>query len=187
MPREISRKITESVITGGFKKWFDALIAMSVQNGAVVTPAPVMPLYSVIGFVHGGKPGATEYGEFIKFHGQFRATNAADGVITDAPTLIIPNFLAEALWAVVNAPGRQSPVQIALKFGVQYDTAANTKYRFRIENLLAPSEHDPLEMLAAAVAAGQPLLEAPASAPTAAPVAVQVPAPTAAPASGKRK
>ena len=27
----------------------------------------------------------TEGGEFIKFHGQFRATNAEDGVITDAP------------------------------------------------------------------------------------------------------
>lgn len=190
--KEISRKITESVVTGGFKKWFPALMASAFTKNdkgemVQIEPAPVMPLYQVIGFVHGAKPGASEYGEFVKFTGQFRATNAADGAITDAPILILPNFLAEGLYAALQSPGRQGPIQVALAVGVRYDATALTKYVFVIHDLLPASEHDPLAMLAQSVASGQALLSAPAASPTPAPAPAAEPAPTPAPAKGKSK
>lgn len=207
--QEVARKITQSTVTGGASKWFQKLLAISFvektdpKTGAVIVdgnghkemvpvePAPVLPLYRVIGYVHSGKPGASEYGEFVKFHGQFRATNLADGVQTDAPVMILPNFLADALYGILQAPGRSGPVQVALEFGAKYDAAAAVKYVFVVHDLMPASQADPLSLLEHSVNTGAPLqltAPAPTEAPTPAPTQAPTPAPTEAPkAAPKRK
>lgn len=199
MTREISRKITDQTITGGYRAWFGKLQGMSLEKVGdelkPISPAPVLPLYRVIGFVHNGKPGSSEYGEYIKFLGQFRATNLfgdTAGVQTDAPAMFLPGFLAESLWGVLSAPGRSGPVQIALEFGVVYAEEASTKYKFIVRDVLPPSESDPLALLESSVKSGQPLLSAPVGAtneqaPAAAPAATPAPTPAPAPAGKKGK
>lgn len=194
--REQARKITIATVSGGAKAFFPRLMVASFEKTGVDaqgndvlklkdTP-PVLPLVKIIGYINGAKPGMSDNGEFIKFLGNFRGTNLATGEQLDGPVMIVPNYLADSLYAAVQDTNRVGPIQIALEFGARYDESAVAKYVFVCHDLLPRGEADPLSLLENAVNTGQGLLTAaPASAaalaPAPAPTQAPAPAPTEAP------
>ncbi len=150
---EIARKITITTIAGKAGKWFEKLMS---------TPNKEMRLMQVFGFATVSKPDASEFGEFVKIHGNFRAVNLETGEITNAPQVILPNFLGQALHGALTTPDRSGPVKFAFEIGVKFDASSVTKYTYTIRDLLPVQQDDPLAAMQALIAeAGKPALEAP--------------------------
>jgi hypothetical protein len=186
--REVGRKITISTVTGGPKKWFDALIAIPAGENGV---RPDMELMKVYGIANGGTAGATDLGEFYKIMGNFRAVNLRTGEVTEAPQVILPTFLGQAMAAALAAPDRAGPIQFAFQIAARFDAAAAQKFVYVIRDLLPPAVNDPLAALEQKMGLALPAPAAAdalpgASGDTEAPA--PAPAPAAAPApAGKRK
>lgn len=201
--REVGRKVTVATASGGIKVFFPKLVSVSFEKtgevdaqGIEVTKLketlPVLPLCRIMGYATTAKPGVSEFGEFIKFGGQFRGTNLATGEQTDAPQCILPNFIGEGLFAAIQNPARNGPVQFAIEVGAKYDDTAIAKYVFIVNDLMPKTEHDPLAMLETSVNTGKPLgaLSAPAPAaalPPATPAPTQAPAPAPTQAPARRR
>lgn len=138
---ELSRKITIKTVTGGAEKWFESLMKSESKE---------MELMDVFGYANGAKAGTSEYGEFIRLTGTFRAVNRIDGSgeITNAPAVILPTHIGEAMKAALEAPERAGPLQFAFRIGVRYDVNMATKYVYTIRDMLPPEQNDPLNALA---------------------------------------
>lgn len=158
--REVARKITFTTAFGGGKKWFEKLMAKSPDEAG----NRVLPLGKIYGIANGYTAGATDLGEFVKFAGQFRSVSYETGESTDAPQVILPNFLAASLKGAIDAPERTGPVQIALEVAAQYDGESVTKYRYILRDLLPPAVNDPLAALEQSMSQGVMALAAPAAA-----------------------
>lgn len=141
-PTELSRKITVATVAGGYEKWFDKLVQSASKS---------LELMSVYGFANGAKVGASEYGEFIKLLGNFRAVNLDTGEIINAPVVILPTYIGEALKAALDNPDRTGPVQFAFKIIAKYDVTSVTKYVYVIHDLMPPQQNDPLSTLGQAI------------------------------------
>lgn len=169
---EIARKITIATVSGGPGDWFEKLIALPAESR-------VMNLMAVYGFANGYKPGATEFGEFVKILGNFRAVNKQTGETTDSPQLILPTYLGHSFAAALDAPERSGPIKFAFEIDVKYDVTAATKYVYVVRNVMPATQDDPLSALGALLSYEQPkALFAPESTPAPTPT----PAPTSAPA-----
>jgi hypothetical protein len=135
---QMARKMTIKTITGGAAKWFPTLTSVSFEENGVDAQGnkvlrlknepPILPLCKILGFTSTAKGGASEFGEFIKFGGQFRGTNLADGVVSEAAQCLLPPFVADGLFAALQNPDRKGSVQFAIEIGVQYDDTAVAKY-----------------------------------------------------------
>jgi len=170
---EIARKITISTVAGKAAKWFEKLMN---------SPTKSLRLMQVFGFATFSKPDASEYGEFVKISGNFRAVNLDTGEITNAPQVILPNFLGQALHGALMTPDRSGPVKFAFEIGVVYDPAAATKYVYTIRDLMPPQQDDPLAAMQALImGAAKPALDAPNPTPE------PTPEPTPPPAPARRK
>lgn len=150
----INRKLTLAVVAGKATAWFEKLMAIPGEN-------KVLPLANIIGQATGFEAGATEYGEFIKFRGQFRGTNLTTGETMDAPAVILPAHLGTVLRSALE--GKTIDVRsVDFAFGIsaRYDATAATKYVYDCRSLLAPAASDPLAALESQVKASL-ALEAP--------------------------
>jgi hypothetical protein len=139
--KEITRKITLSVVAGKATTWFDALMASENKR---------LPLANIIGQTTGYVAGASDFGEFVKFRGRFRGTNLQTSETVDAPVCILPTFVAESLRSALDT-GEARSVDFAFGVEVVYDASSVTKYRYEVRDLLPPSESDPLASIEASV------------------------------------
>lgn len=154
MAQNISRKLTIATVTGAPAKWFKRVME---ADGKVVK------LCSIYGITTGYIAGATEYGEFLKFRGNFRGVNTETGEIQNAPQVILPTHIGEMLRAQLEG-GAQS-VQFAFDIGARFDASSLTKYVYELASTLPAAENDPLAAIELAIAE-QLKLEAPTQAPS---------------------
>lgn len=152
---ELARKITISTVTGGAKEWFEKLMALPVDNRQ-------MNLMAVYGFANGYKADSSEFGEFVKINGTFRAVNQQTGEITNSPQLILPTYIGHAMAAALDSPDRAGPLKFAFEVDVKFDASAIAKYVYVVRDIMPAQQDDPLSALGAALAYEKPLtLEAP--------------------------
>ena len=155
--KEISRKITISTIAGKATAWFEKVMKHKDEKGNAL-PFKLCRLY---GAASGFTLGATEFGEFCKFRGTFRAINLVTGETQDAPQIILPDHLAEMLKsAIERAEG--GAVQFAFEISAIFDASVATKYRYIAESNLPPVQNDPLAQLEAQMKEAGFALPAPA-------------------------
>lgn len=130
-------------------------------------PMPVMDVY---GTAVGIKEGVSAYGDWKCLTGQFRAISSRankDGVliVNDASQCFLPEVAMIPL-EVALAQGAKG-VEFAIRVLVEFDDAAQAKYVYSFEPLLAPSQDDPLVRLEAKLKGEGVLLLGQAVAPTA--------------------
>lgn len=146
---ELARKITISTVTGGPKDWFEKLMGLP-------TDSRVLNLMAVYGFAHGYKADSSEFGEFVKINGQFRAVNQQTGEITNSPQLILPTYIGHAMAAALDTPNRAGPLKFAFEIDVKFDASAVTKYVYAVRDVMPAQQDDPLSALGASLSYEQP-------------------------------
>lgn len=141
MSQVIARKLTLAGVAGKSTAWFEKLMAIPGEH-------KVLPLANIIGQATGFEVGGTDFGEYVKFRGQFRGTNLETGEQTDAPAVILPAHLGNVLRSALE--GKTDDVRsVDFAFGIsaRYDASAATKYIYDCRSLMAPAASDPLAAL----------------------------------------
>lgn len=100
----------------------------------------------IIGIARKAKPGTSTYGDYLRFAGQFKATNLLTKQEFTAGACILPAFLEEQLFSVMGAEA-VNDVQFAFRISVVYDDKGARKYQYAAQPLLKAAENDPLAML----------------------------------------
>jgi hypothetical protein len=91
------------------------------------------------------KIGQTQFGDFLKFTGNFGAVNMETGERFRSGTLILPAIMENILDSAIKET--EGAVQFAIEIGVKHSANGNTGYEYTVRPLLEPSENDPLLML----------------------------------------
>lgn len=138
-------------------------------------PGETMPLCRLFGRVSKVKPGESDLGSYCKFAGIFKGVNLQTGEAFRSAVALFPKALEEEIEAAMSLPGVES-LDFAYEIGAKFDATAATKYVYVFRSLMAPTEHDPLDLLEKQIMGGGNLLSGPASEPTPAPAAAHEPA-----------
>lgn len=106
----------------------------------------------IFGIAKKAKPGSTAFGDYLRFAGQFKATNLLTKEQFTAGAVILPRFLEEQLFAVMSVDA-VNDVQFAFRISVEYDadTRNARHYQYKAQPLLKPAENDALSLLEAQV------------------------------------
>lgn len=158
---EISRKITIATVTGGARKWFNQLTALALGNATAADKSDAhgsIPLMAVYGRATGVSHGSTEFGEFTKFHGNFRAVNLVpkedgtpNGEVTNSGQVLLPPHLNGMLEGALRGDGAVS-VEFAFEIHAKYDNDAATKYTYTVlDRMPIQPASDPLLQLEVAM------------------------------------
>ena len=150
----LAKKLTAKTIMGNIKEIMRSEHVTGKKDGDVI------PLFTIIGQVIGHTTGESDYGPWIKLKGRFRAENLLTGEVSSSAAAMLPDEATDPLLAVLAIDGASS-VDMAFEVGLQLDDSAATGYTYNVRPLIAPSEDDPLERLAAQVAGTDRQLEAP--------------------------
>lgn len=133
---EAIRKITVKTVSGG-KPSIEAILA---------SPGKTLPLMDIYGVATSMKPGATDYGPYVKFLGQFEGINLATGEVFTAPALLLPKFLEEQLAGALGASANAN-AQFAFRLSARYDESAATNYVYVAKSLIPTKESDALAQI----------------------------------------
>lgn len=146
------------------------------------------PVLRVIGLVRAKETGTTTYGDFVRFKGEFHATNLLTGEASVSAVCFLPSPVDQMLADVLNgrAEGDKNPVEFGFDIDVLPDPATEVGYQYRVRTLVEAKQSDPMEDLMAKLNSAAPLaIAAPVIKPEAAaetPQADPAPAADAAPA-----
>jgi len=112
--------------------------------------------------------GSTTFGSFVKFHGDFEATNSTSGEAFRSPALLLPELAQELIVSALNNAGAtaskiksaeskaitgesaSSAVDFAFAIicvPIAYDSPSTTGYKYQIEPIVEPTGADPLAAL----------------------------------------
>jgi hypothetical protein len=122
-------------------------------------PGKQLELMDVYGICRKATPGTSEYGEYMKFRGSFRATNLDTGESFQSGAVILPRVAEEALAGAITDDTNE--IQFGFRVVVRYDASAVTKYVYSVIPLLAPAENDPVTLLENQIAENFKALAAP--------------------------
>lgn len=141
------------------------------------------PLLRVVGIADKIKTGNSNFGEWVRFMGQFDATNILTGEVFRGPGLHLPAMITELLRPVVekNVADKGNGVTFAFDIGVK--PAANAfGYEYTVTDLVPTQDADPLSLLKSQLLANAPALPQPKATAPALTDATTAPAADAAPA-----
>ena len=129
---KLVKKITTKIMTGkgGTKK------------------SPEGRLYSVFGIVNNYKKCFSDYGEFIKYKGNFKAVSADDKLTLRSSTLILPEIAEDLLYSAIVAQKTDNEYEI--EFGLIIGKQANETpigYEYTVESLMSAKPNDALKLL----------------------------------------
>lgn len=104
---------------------------------------------TLIGIARSYKAGTSEFGDFIKFAGDFEAVRASDGETFRSARAIFPAIFADSLQTAIDGDTEHAGVQFAAELGVR-GADNNVGYEWTIKPIGNVSgSADPLAMLRA--------------------------------------
>jgi len=118
-------------------------------------------IMTVFGLVTGAKPDRSDYGDYIRFEGNFEAVDMGTGNAYRSGRMILPGIAEGLLAGAFNGEGVES-VQFALEIGIK-PSKSPVGYDYTVKPLVESAENDPLADLR-----GKLSLPAPKSEPEAA-------------------
>jgi hypothetical protein len=98
-------------------------------------------LANIYGVCTGAKAATSDYGDYHRFRGAFRAVNLETGEQFAASAAIFPRFLEEQMLAALEASDKS--MEFALKLGASASDSP-VGYEYVIEELFPPSDTDPI-------------------------------------------
>lgn len=118
------------------------------------------PLVHVYGIARGFTPDSSQYGDYIRFNGDFEGVNLETGEAQRAGSMILPEIAQNLLHGVMNAEGNNA-VEFALEIGIK-PSKSPVGYDYTVKPLIESVEADPLKALRGA---SQKALPAPEGTP----------------------
>lgn len=117
------------------------------------------PVLRVIGLVRAKETGTTTYGDFVRFKGEFHATNLLTGEASVSAVCFLPSPVDQMLADVLNgrAEGDKNPVEFGFDIDVLPDPATEVGYQYRVRTLVEAKQSDPMEDLMAKLNSAAPL------------------------------
>lgn len=104
------------------------------------------PLATIYGMATDYKIGTSNFGEFTKFKGDFRAVRIVDGEEFRSGSLLLPPTLADMLRVAVSQ-AKDTGVQFAVELGVK-PSDVPIGYEYSVRPLVNTDQADPLAALA---------------------------------------
>lgn len=120
-----------------------------------------IPLMRIVGNATSMKSGVSNYGEWTKLLGDFICISLLDSKATRSAQLIMPN-VAQNLVTAAMMSADTANAAFAFDVIVEVSEKSSVGYTFKAASLIAPSESDPLLMLASQISAPMPQLAIPA-------------------------
>lgn len=131
------------------------MILVEVDGKQVPRADGEQALFRVVGRAMGFKVGNSEYGQWVAFTGDFRATVFATGEMFQSSKVFLPDSVTGVLQAAL--ANSNAGADFAFDIGVEPATTP-TGYSYTIKSLIAQTpESDPLAALLAQVNAVAPL------------------------------
>ena len=115
-------------------------------------------LVRVYGIVNSHDLGSTQYGDFLRFKGNFEAVDLATGDVYRSGQAILPQVAEDLLHAALVAAGGES-VQFGFELGIKESKNSKTGYELTASPLIKESPNDPLALMREQI--GLPAPEAP--------------------------
>ncbi len=121
--------------------------SLSVAERAKLGVEKPTPILQVLGRTNEYKFGSTQLGEYIKFWGQFEATDLFTGEVTVSGAAIFPGILADSLCGAIGKDGKT--VEFAGIFGVKPAAKkdASIPWEYYFESKVSHQEGDALANL----------------------------------------
>lgn len=138
---ELRKKLSAKTIVGKVKP-----LLPKNEMGEIINGSPVA-LMRVYGICSGIKSGASTFGEWIAFTGNFKAIRLGDGVVFVGSQLFVPDVVTELLGPVVRA-AEGADVEFAFDIGAQ-GTETEVGYEYMVKPLMKIEESAPLLALEA--------------------------------------
>ncbi len=149
----LKAKITTKSILGDVKKL--------VYGGSITGPTAVM---RIAGIASKLQHGQSDYGDWVKFKGQFNVINLLTGEQTISGTCMLPGVASELLEGAMLGAETDNSVEFAFDIILVPDDTSMVGYRYEAKPLIEAKEDDPLLRLMASL----PALEKPKKATKAA-------------------
>lgn len=92
------------------------------------------------------KVGTSDFGDFIRFKGEFEAVNADSGESYRSGNMIVPGVLESLLDSSITVD-ENNAVDFAVEIWVEPSERSNTGYTYNIKPLIEPEESDVLTSL----------------------------------------
>lgn len=112
-------------------------------KGSISEPTMIVTLY---GRCTEKKVGTSDFGDFIRFKGEFEAVNAESGESYRAGNMIVPGVLEGLLDSAITVD-ETNAVDFAVEIWVEPSERSNTGYTYNIKPLIEPEESDALGQL----------------------------------------
>ena len=140
-------------------------IGVQPKTGQPITEGPVAHIY---GSARNYLVGTSTYGEFVKFRGDFEATNLATGESYRSANLLLPDIASTLLITALHAAGAKhgtvktattaenpgepatAPVEFAIEIGIRKtknDKPGGAGYEFTLRPLIETRDSDPIAAL----------------------------------------
>lgn len=101
--------------------------------------AEKIALMNVYGIATSKKIIATDYGDAVRFIGQFRAVNLETGELFQSSRMYLPSAMADDLDGALSGGGT---AEFAVRVSVIYDDTVASKYYYDGEDLVKPANND---------------------------------------------
>lgn len=127
-----------------------------------------VPMMRLVGLARRYELGTSLYGEFLKFSGEFSATDLTTGEVSIGATAFLPGPVDALLKLQIDELGNdgKTPVEFAFDISVVPDEKSEVGFQYRVRTLTESKVSDPLAALAARVGAPKLAAPEPKSAPT---------------------
>ncbi|MHB8071873.1 MAG: hypothetical protein ACYDHF_08015 [Candidatus Cryosericum sp.] len=106
-------------------------------------------LAHIFGLARKAAPDSSQYGDFIRFRGSFKAINIETGETMQSGSLILPSTAQELLAGAFSE--ETTEVKFGFQIGVKYDPKVATKYTYTVVSLTPAAQNDPLLALEAQI------------------------------------
>lgn len=122
---EIVKKITVKTVCGKFEK-----------------PSKASKLMTVYGLANEAKADSSDYGDYVRFKGNFEAVNLATGEVFKSGSMILPEIAEQILSGALSGEDVNG-VQFALEIGIKPSTSP-VGYDYSVKPVIDTGENDPL-------------------------------------------
>lgn len=117
--------------------------------GEIEKPEKEIGLMTVYGLANSGTPDSSQYGDYVRFNGQFEAVDHKTGELFQSGTMIIPGIGEVLLYGALSNIGEDGgSLRFAFEFGIK-PSKSPTGYDYTLKPLTESNASDPLADLRA--------------------------------------
>ena len=110
--------------------------------------------FVIMGKLRRGVMAVTNFGEYVRFGGDFEAVNEATGEVFRSAVFLCPGIMEDVLHSALQSAqetDKTASAEFALRFSTKEDKSAARGYVWTAEFLLEAATDDPLTRLRAAI------------------------------------